>query len=276
MKRIILNADNFGACNDANRAILNGSNNGFLKSTSIIANGLAYNTAINEILPECPKLSCGINLNIINGHALTNCSYLTNDKNSFKNTFFKVAKFSKNKKVLCEIEKEFRAQISSVSKYIKITHIDSVDSIHCIPEIFDMVCKLAVEFCIPYIIIHNEKFVFVPKFKYILNPRLVTNFIKCLIYNLYSSSNKKILKKYNLKSNTYSIGTLYFGMTDEYILEQELALIDDNKAVVHVKLSPASYLRHVNNTYSKEYNIIQNKLFEDNIKRLGFDITNYR
>jgi predicted glycoside hydrolase/deacetylase ChbG (UPF0249 family) len=56
MKKFILNADNFGMTSDYNRAVLNGYNNGFLKSASIVANGEAFDTAINEILPECQHL----------------------------------------------------------------------------------------------------------------------------------------------------------------------------------------------------------------------------
>jgi predicted glycoside hydrolase/deacetylase ChbG (UPF0249 family) len=64
MKKFILCAEEFGYSQDTNRAVLNGYNNGFVKSASLLPNGDAFNTAITEILPECQQLSVGINLNI--------------------------------------------------------------------------------------------------------------------------------------------------------------------------------------------------------------------
>ena len=71
-KYFILNADDFGMSKYYNKAVLEGYINGFLKSASLCANGEAFMAAINDIIPECPELSIGVHLNIIEGKALTN------------------------------------------------------------------------------------------------------------------------------------------------------------------------------------------------------------
>ena len=76
-KKFILNADDFGMSKAHNRAVLDGYNNGFLSSASICANGPSFESAVNEILPECQNLSLGVHLNIIEGKSLTHCPLLT-------------------------------------------------------------------------------------------------------------------------------------------------------------------------------------------------------
>ena len=87
VKKFILNADDFGMTKDYNRAVMYAYSRGFLKSASLCANGEAFDNAVNEVLPECPRLGVGVHLNIIEGKALTKCNLLTNDKNEFNNGY---------------------------------------------------------------------------------------------------------------------------------------------------------------------------------------------
>ena len=125
LKKFILNSDNFGLSPDYNRAVLNGYNNGFLKSASITANGAAFDAAVNEILPECQKLSVGVHLNLTAGKPLTYSDCLTDDAGNFKHSFFSLFLNAGKESFLKQIEKEFRAQIEKISGYVKPSHIDS-------------------------------------------------------------------------------------------------------------------------------------------------------
>ena len=62
-KYFILNANNFGISQEYNQAILEGYNNGFLTSATICANGETFDNAVHDILPDCPDLGIGIQLN---------------------------------------------------------------------------------------------------------------------------------------------------------------------------------------------------------------------
>lgn len=55
-KKFILNADDFGLTQNHNQAILEGCINGFLTSASLCANGEAFDSAVHDILPDCPNL----------------------------------------------------------------------------------------------------------------------------------------------------------------------------------------------------------------------------
>ena len=119
-KHFILNADDFGMTKEYNKAVLEGYNNGFLGSTSLCANGEAYTAAINDILPECPNLSVGVHLNIIEGKSLTNCPLLTDKDGNFNKgyLYFIINQF--NPEFMKQVEAEFRAQIEKIKNDTEI------------------------------------------------------------------------------------------------------------------------------------------------------------
>ena len=160
-KKFILNADDFGMSKDFNRAVLYGYNNGFLKSTSICANGEAFENAINEVLPECPDLGLGVHLNIIEGKSLTNCDMLTDRNGQFNNGYISLILKSNNKEFLKQTEKEFRAQIEKVLKFAKPDHIDSHVHTHAIPNLFKIAVRLEKEYEIPFIRTQHEEMYFI-------------------------------------------------------------------------------------------------------------------
>ena len=69
-KKFVLNADDFGMSSAFNTAVLEGYQKGILKSTSLVANGDAFDEAVNKIIPQAPDLGVGVHLNIIEGKSL--------------------------------------------------------------------------------------------------------------------------------------------------------------------------------------------------------------
>ena len=86
-KKFILNADDFGYDQYHNQAVLEGNINGFLTSASLIVNTDAYEGAINDVLPDCAKLSIGVHLNIFEGKPLTKCYKITNKNGYFNKNY---------------------------------------------------------------------------------------------------------------------------------------------------------------------------------------------
>ncbi len=277
MKKFILNADNFGKNSDYNRGVLNGYNNGFVTSASIVANGEAFDTAINEILPECQQLSVGVHLDITQGKPLTDANLLIDNTGEFSSTFLSLIKAVNNDALLREIEAEFRAQIEKVQTVCKITHIDSVEHIHVIPKLFNLVCKLADEYSIPYVRTYKEELYFVRGLKYLINPHFYINLLKFIVISHYDSLDKVILKSYpNLRTNNNIIGITYSKIFDKLTLEEGLKTLDDEDDIlVECFIHPCSYLRNINDMYSSEFKLTQDKILEDTIRRLGYDIVSH-
>ena len=278
VKKFILCADLFGKNKDYNRAVLNGCNNGFVKSCSIVANGDAFDAAINDILPECTNISVGINLNLTVGNALTKAFKLTDINNTFKYNFNQlVDQIKKNSDILSEIEAELRAQIEKVTNTTKIYHINSIDNIHLIPEILKIVCIIAEEYNIKYVRVPYEELYYVPDIKHILNFKFIANIFNLIKFNNLSKSAKNIIKGYNLNYNDYFVGLTYKDIMDTKSLEYGLkTLNDEDNITIECAINPCSYLRNINNSRSLEFKMSQDKILEDTIRRMGFEITNHK
>lgn len=274
-KKIIINADGFGINNFYNQAVLEGYINGFLTSAGICVNTKAFDNAVNNILPDCPDLSVGVNLNITLGKSLTNCLLLTDNNGNFNSDFLYFL-FNSNKPLLLEqIEQEFRAQVEKVCEYIKPAYISSLDSIHFIPQILKIVCKLAKEYNIPYVRTVREKIYFVPKLKKHLNLKFIKNMFKTLLLNYFSIRNKDIISEYNIKTNDYIIGLLYKNMMDNDTIIWGLNELNHD-SITECIVNPSKYENTVKDSYTKEFELISDKNLEETIKNMGFEITSYK
>lgn len=278
-KKFILNADDFGMSKEFNRAVVDGYHNGFLTSASICANGNAFESAVNEIIPECPNLGIGVHLNIIEGKSLqdfTNTASLTDLNSNFNNNYLKLIYLSNNQWFLEQVETEFRLQIEKVLKYTKADHLDSHVHVHAIPKIFELTCKLAKEYEINHVRTQFEKFYMVSDIKKHINIKYPPNLLKVLLLNSFTLNNKKTIEQYGLKTNDYIIGVGYTGLMDEKTVYQGLCAIEEENVTVEALIHPCNYENKLVSQKQKEFTITQNMDLKDKIQRLGFEIGNYK
>lgn len=252
-----------------NKAVLEGYNNGFLTSTSLCANGKAFDSAVNEVIPECINLGIGVHLNIIEGSSL-----LGNQR--FNNGYLQLIYLSNNPEFMEKAEKEFRLQIEKVLKYTAVSHLDSHVHVHAIPNIFELTCKLAKEYQINQVRTQFEKFYVVPDVKKHINIKYPPNILKVLLLNAFTLKNREVIKQYGLQTNDYIIGVGYTGMMDDKTVLKGLEAIDED-AVVEALIHPCKFTKDSpKNQHQTEFMITQNLDLKDKIQRLGFEIGNYR
>ena len=149
----IINADDYGISEENNKAILEASKFGILKSTSVMVNTPYCNYDILQELLDNPDFRVGLHLNIYEFNTLKkdlkHNSKLYDNNGEFHNSFGYVLKNSFDKEFLEEVEEEYRLQIEEGLKHFKPEHIDSHVHMHAIPNLFKIVCKLAKEYDIP-------------------------------------------------------------------------------------------------------------------------------
>lgn len=274
-KKFILNADDFGLSQHHNQAVLEGYVNGFLTSASLCANGEAFESAIHDILPDCPNLGIAAHLNIMEGNALTNCSFLTDNYGKFCINYALLLLNRNNKTMLEQIETEFRAQIEKILQHTQIDHLDSHVHTHAIPEIFEITCKLAQEYNIKYVRTQFEELYFIPKLEKHLNISYPMNLLKIALLQNFTLKNRKTIDKFGLKTNDFILGVGYTGMMDSDAIEYGLKNIEE-ECIVEALIHPCKYNSSIKNSHTKEFSITQNMTLKDSINRLGFEITNYK
>ena len=273
-KHFILNADDFGMSEAYNQAVLEGNTKGILTSASICANGEAFESAINEILPQCPTLSLGVHLNIIEGKSLTDCPLLTDEKEKFNNGYISMILKSLDIEFLEQVEKEFRAQIEKVLSVAKVDHIDSHVHTHAIPNIFKITAKLAKEYGIPYIRTQFEKPYITPVWNKHLNLKYPPNILKIILLDTFTLLNKPVAKKYGLKFNDYLIGVGYTGMMDNKTIEYGLKALNTD-CLAECLIHPCKFDKPREDSHHYEYLATINEDLKEKITEFGFELVNH-
>lgn len=274
-KKFILNADDFGLSQYHNQAVLEGYNTGFLTSASLCANTEAYESAVHNILPDCPELGIAAHLNIMEGKSLTDCPFLTDKYGKFCTNYAILLMNRNNKDMLKQIETEFRAQIEKIQADTKIDHLDSHVHTHAIPEIFEITCKLANEYGIKYIRTQSEQLYFIPRLNKHLTLSYPINLLKIALLQNFTKQNHITAKRYGIKTNDFIIGVGYTGMMDSDAIEYGLKALEQD-CIVEALIHPCKYDNDLENSHTREFEITQNLKLKDTISRLGFDITNYK
>jgi len=155
MKRLIVNADDFGLTANVNRAILDGHCRGVITSTSLLANGEAFESAV-ALARQAPRLGVRVHLNLTEGKPVAtglDIPSLVNGQGRFKRTPASLWRAVVLRRVsAAHIEKELRGQIEKVlAAGIVPTHLDSHKHVHALPVLAKMAIRLAQHYGIPAI-----------------------------------------------------------------------------------------------------------------------------
>jgi predicted glycoside hydrolase/deacetylase ChbG (UPF0249 family) len=139
--RLAVNADDFGFTSDVNDGIVEAHRHGILTSTTLMANGDAFEHAVGLALGT-PTLDVGCHLTLIGGRALTGGTL----PNSFVALFQALAA---NKLPVYE---EFAAQVAKIrAAGIHPTHLDTHKHTHLLPTVLRAVARVARDFGIKWV-----------------------------------------------------------------------------------------------------------------------------
>jgi hopanoid biosynthesis associated protein HpnK len=150
MKRLIVNADDFGLTAGVNRGILRAFQEGILTSTTIMANGEAFDDAV-ALARANPRLGVGCHLVLVGGNALTSrdeAPTLVDRNGQLPASLEKLlARLACGAVKPEHIERELRAQIERVrAEGIELTHLDSHKHTHIWPQVMQPLARVAEEF----------------------------------------------------------------------------------------------------------------------------------
>ena len=142
MRQLVINADDFGFTRDVNAGIVHAHREGVLTSTTLMANGDAFDDAV-RLARETPGLDIGCHLVLVQGASL-----LTG--RPFPETPRGVVATLARRHL--DVYAELRAQIERIiAAGISPSHLDSHKHTHIVPSVFKVVIRLAQEFQIPFV-----------------------------------------------------------------------------------------------------------------------------
>jgi predicted glycoside hydrolase/deacetylase ChbG (UPF0249 family) len=146
IRRLIINADDFGFSDGVTRGIIEAHAAGSVKSTSIMANGLDWENAV-RLARATRTLGVGVHLNLVQGRPLLRVPSLTDPRTG---EFFPLGALVRRALAQRidaeELAAETRAQIERVrGAGIVPTHLDSHRHAHAIPGILATVARVTSE-----------------------------------------------------------------------------------------------------------------------------------
>jgi predicted glycoside hydrolase/deacetylase ChbG (UPF0249 family) len=160
VRNLIVNADDLGWTGGVNLGIAEAHGNGIVTSSSLLANGEAFASAVELALGR-KSLGVGVHLNLSNGEPIAPPELvisLLNDQGTFAGGPESILmKLARRSMLLSEVEEEWDAQIRKVrAAGITPTHLDGHKHVHMLPGLFEVAVKLAKRHAIGAIRISHE------------------------------------------------------------------------------------------------------------------------
>jgi predicted glycoside hydrolase/deacetylase ChbG (UPF0249 family) len=273
MKKVIINADDFGLCRGVNEGIVLAHQKGILTSTTLMANMPAFDHAV-ELAKQNKKLGVGIHLNIVRGKPLSPedrvLSLLNKDKKFFSSLFILMKRILSRRINQQEIELEFRAQIEKIlENNLQISHF------HCLSSLLKIVLKLGKEYNIKRIRYINE---------YCLSPRLFQS-AKAFFASLSCSSMKQRIIEDGIFMPDKSYGICKSGRMSSQRIKKILSNLKDGvteiithpgfmtKELLDLEKEIGSY--YINRYREKELNALLDKGLKQIIRDKEISLINF-
>jgi predicted glycoside hydrolase/deacetylase ChbG (UPF0249 family) len=202
LKRLAINADDFGFTSDVNAGIVRAHREGVLTSTTLMANGAAFEDAV-RLAFETPALDIGCHLVLVQGRSLADGEPLPQ---TLRDLIVSLARGN------LDIYREFRAQIEKIlAAGITLTHLDSHKHTHLLPGVFRVVVRLAHEFSIPYVRLPLDSTVRFAK-------------LPCVLANRYY---RRLARNTNVRMTDHFMGFRLTGSLTEDSFASALASLPD-------------------------------------------------
>jgi hopanoid biosynthesis associated protein HpnK len=221
MQTLIVNADDFGLCSGANRAIIQAYRNGILTSASLMLGGQACSEAV-ALAKENPGLQVGLHLTLLQGRAVVehpkfpsitdHSGHFNNDPVMTGMRFFFIKSLAK------QIRAEIVGQIEAfLATGLSLSHIDGHLNIHMHPTVFDILIELMPQYGITSFRLSRERL----NVELRLDPRRrFGKVVDAYIFAKLADRCRPVLDQLGISYSTEVKGLLNSGaMTEEYLLK---------------------------------------------------------
>jgi chitin disaccharide deacetylase len=135
MKKLIINADDFGASKGINEGIVRAYKEGIVTSTTVMTNMPEFKSAM-KVAKKNLGLGVGVHLNLVDGKGFVLGKL---SRNVAIKSIFGVVPYRR-------LVEEFQEQFARIDKYVQITHFDTHQHLGVFPNIRSAMLEVAKEF----------------------------------------------------------------------------------------------------------------------------------
>lgn len=148
MRRLVVNADDFGLTRGVNRAIVACHQHGIVSSATLMATGACFEEAV-ALAGELPRLSVGCHVVLVDGEPLLPAnqvrSLLAPETNRFYNSIGEVLRAVAGGRFRAgEVEAEAGAQFARLQEFkVEVSHFDTHKHTHMFPSLLRPLLRAA-------------------------------------------------------------------------------------------------------------------------------------
>lgn len=227
MRRLIINADDFGLTSGVNRAIVEAHTRGIVTSATLMASGAAFANAV-QIAPS--TLSVGCHVLLMDGQPIMNpreVPTLTNTLNGQlerEMTSF-IARALSGRIAASEIEAEATAQIRKLqSAGVPVSHIDTHKHTHIFPQVLRPLLAAA-KACGVRAIRNPYGKIAWPVIA--SRPRLWKRYWQTRVLNVFAEKFRRAVREAGMVTPDGSLGIVVTGALDESVFQLVLESIPE-------------------------------------------------
>ena len=229
MRRLIVNADDFGLTSGVNRAIVEGNRSGIVTSATLMANAKATDAAI-DLAKAQPGLKTGCHVVLIDGVPLkANLQSLTNGSPRFRTSLKEFSIAALRKQISAEeVQQEVEAQVRKVqSRGITLTHLDSHKHTHMFPHILRPLLRAAKACGIRAVRNPFEPLRCWPPLMVLNTPGLWLRSAGVMAFQMFAADFHSAVKEEGMVSPDGTVGIAVTGMLDQKWLSRILEALPE-------------------------------------------------
>ncbi len=234
MRRLIVNADDFGFTSGVNRAIVEAHAHGIVTSSTLMANGPTFEEAV-KLAKTVPDLSVGCHVVLIDGQSLLDAKRLPTltaaqqGGNQFRDSLkIFAARALTGRLNPSEIEAEATAQIHKLqSAGISVSHVDTHKHTHLFPSVLRPLLRAA-QACG----VHAVRNPFGPRrplrsSELLARPNLWARYAEVRILRTLAGKFRRTAKQEGFTAPDGTLGVVVTGVLDEKLFRHLAATIPE-------------------------------------------------
>jgi hopanoid biosynthesis associated protein HpnK len=217
VRRLIVNADDFGLTAGVNRAIIEGNHSGIVTSATLMANAKATDAAI-DLARTQPSLKTGCHVVLIDGVPLaSNLPSLTDGSPRFRSSLKQFALAATRGQIAAdEIQREVETQIRKLQSCgVTITHVDSHKHTHMFPCVLRPMLRAAKACGIRAVRNPFEPLKSWPAGMVLGSPGLWLRLAGVMGFQIFAAEFRRALKEEGMVSTDGTVGIAVTGMLDQ-------------------------------------------------------------
>jgi chitin disaccharide deacetylase len=221
VRRLIVNADDFGMTRGINRAIVEAAGQGIVTSTTLMATARAFDNAVSQVAQFGPHVSIGCHVILLDGIPVlppTQISSLLEPSNGpnageFRANLGNFARAALSGKLIPEqLEAEASAQINRLQNSgINVSHIDCHKHAHMFPAVLKPLLRAAQSRGVRAIRNPFGRVFPLPFGRILRNPKMWRRVTELGVLSKFSSNFKREVGNHGLHTPDGSVGVLDTG-----------------------------------------------------------------